>query len=506
MANYEHCLLTDRLFQIRKTDGCETFCSLPEVLASMTRNEIEAFTALQKHQQHSWHAFLVQLAVITLHQNDLSRCENTEDWEKMLLVATQNSYEAWSLVVTDLKNPAFMQPPVAENSLKEFKTVGTSPDLIDLLITAKNHDLKIERIVSPSPSHWLYSLISLQSMQGFLGSGNYGIARMNGGFGSRPCATYRSSHLPGQIFIDDVEKCLSARNLILELYEHYRSSGGLSLLWLETWDGTTQLEMNQLDPFFIEICRRIRLTQMSGKITALVKPTKVARIIAKELNGCTGDPWTPVDSEKQKALTLSSKGFDYQLSQEIIFGKGYKTGATQKILNSSKDAFFWGSALVRGQGVTEGYCERKIKIPAKARKLMMSAAERDKLGERSQKWINSVVLVRKNVLWPALAKLSTERAPQFSDMFVQKVDQIYFQHFWAEIDSAEEGANRAWENELLKIAEKILQLAIDRTPMKSTSYYRTSCEAEGLFNGCKRKHLPHLFIKEGTDGTNRISE
>jgi len=34
---------------------------------------------------------------------------------------------------------------------------------------------------------------------------------------------------------------------------------GLMLVWLEMWDGRTSLPLSRLDPFYIEICRRIRL-------------------------------------------------------------------------------------------------------------------------------------------------------------------------------------------------------------------------------------------------------
>ena len=40
----------------------------------------------------------------------------------------------------------------------------------------------------------------------------------------------------------------------------YRAEGGLSLTWLRTWDTDAPLLMSELDPFFIEVCRRVRLT------------------------------------------------------------------------------------------------------------------------------------------------------------------------------------------------------------------------------------------------------
>ena len=61
-----------------------------------------------------------------------------------------------------------------------------TPDALDYIVTAKNHDLKAARIERSSVEQWFYALIALQTMEGFLGRGNYGISRMNSGFGSRP--------------------------------------------------------------------------------------------------------------------------------------------------------------------------------------------------------------------------------------------------------------------------------------------------------------------------------
>ncbi|PKL42304.1 MAG: type I-E CRISPR-associated protein Cse1/CasA [Candidatus Riflebacteria bacterium HGW-Riflebacteria-1] len=505
MHNYEHCLLSDKLIQVRKTDGNEHELTLPEVLACLTRNEIEAFITLQKHQQHSWHAFLVQLAAMTLHKHQLAYCDSVEKWKEMLLTMTNGEYEAWSLIVPNLAKPAFMQSPVPEGNLTSFKTDnGDSPDLIDLLNTAKNHDVKMKRIINPRYSHWLYALISLQTMQGVMGRGNYGIARMNGGFGSRPCATFRSSHLPGKVFIDDIEKCLNGRNKILEAYEHYKSEDGICLLWLKAWNGKTQIELSELNPFFIEICRRIRLVKQANRIIASLQNSKSARILAKDLNGRTGDPWTPVNKEEQKALSVSSKGFDYQLTQEIIFGNVYKAGVTQEIKQDAKQAFFWGSVLVRGKGETEGYHERSVKIPAKARKMLATVSGKDKVGEQSKKWVNIASVIEKNVLLPALKKLLNDdlrKAMPWLARFTTKVDQKFFPKLWSGIELQDEEANRLWEIELLNTAHEILQTAIKRLPTASVSFYRISCEAEGMFIGCKRKRFQHLFVKEKTDGS-----
>ena len=65
-------------------------------------------------------------------------------------------------------------------------SMAAAADALDMLVTSKNHDLKAARIHHAHADDWLFALISLQTQEGFLGSGNYGVSRMNGGFASRP--------------------------------------------------------------------------------------------------------------------------------------------------------------------------------------------------------------------------------------------------------------------------------------------------------------------------------
>ena len=55
-----------------------------------------------------------------------------------------------------------------------------------MLVTAKNHDLKSSIAAQANVDDWIFALVTLQTMEGFGGVGNYGIARMNSGFGNRP--------------------------------------------------------------------------------------------------------------------------------------------------------------------------------------------------------------------------------------------------------------------------------------------------------------------------------
>ena len=90
--------------------------------------------------------------------------------------------EAWELVVDDWSKPALLQPPtVAATDRAAYKNRLPTPDALDMLVTAKNHDLKQERMVGASEQDWLFALVTLQTTEGFLGAGNYGVSRMNGG-------------------------------------------------------------------------------------------------------------------------------------------------------------------------------------------------------------------------------------------------------------------------------------------------------------------------------------
>ena len=43
-------------------------------------------------------------------------------------------------------------------------------------------------MLAPEPDDWLMALVSLQTQEGVMGAGKYGVARMNSGYGSRGCS------------------------------------------------------------------------------------------------------------------------------------------------------------------------------------------------------------------------------------------------------------------------------------------------------------------------------
>lgn len=130
-------LLTDPIFT---TDPLGAL-SLPGVLAASARGEARGFARLRPHQRAAWHMFRVQLSALALRAGGrIEPPEDEETWQELLRALTQDlSDDPWRLVVEDRGRPAFLQPP-DPGGLK-WEPVLT-PDALDLLITARNHDVK----------------------------------------------------------------------------------------------------------------------------------------------------------------------------------------------------------------------------------------------------------------------------------------------------------------------------------------------------------------------------
>lgn len=504
-------LLTEPLISIR-TRKEDTKRSLPGVLEVLGVERDVTFPALRRHQKHAWHAFLVQLAVMALHRGGENDPKQTADrWTDLLLTLSDGNRNAWRLVVDDLSEPAFMQPPVPEGSKENWKSIK-SPGALDMLVTAKNHDLKAQLVPAGESEHWMLALISLQTMEGFLGAGKWGIARMNGGFGSRPSvALVRKTGFHDR-FLRDTEILLRRRDELVSDVWPYPPTGGKVLLWTDSWDGESSLSLTECDPFFVEICRRVRLHQRDSKICAFDIPTKKPRVSAKELKGVTGDPWTPVlnDNEGVKALTVPSSGFSYTLVSDLLFSGRYSQGLAWRQPEENDNMVFLASAVTRGQGKTEGFHECRIKVPSRICTMMDTPNGRDRLAQDAQRQIKIADTARKKVLRFALCVVSQgapetglnfkdQRPEKWLSRFQQAIDQIFFERLFAQLDMDEDDAADAWARELIDLAREQLDDAIRSTPQPSIRRYRVESAAYATFFGCAKKNFPDLY-SESTKG------
>ncbi|MCK7581701.1 MAG: hypothetical protein MZV65_42855 [Chromatiales bacterium] len=228
-----YSVLNESLIGVRMTNGTRTHLSLPALFVALSEDSIRNFPALRPHQRHPWHAFLVQLAAIALnHANRTDLFAVEAEWRAALLALSPDDPDgaAWCLV-TPPDRPALMQAPVPEGRLDVWKNRLQAPDELDMLVTSKNHDLKVARMKRSAPEDWLMALISLQTQEGFLGAGNYGVTRMNGGFANRPALGAVPQGGWGRRWARDVQRLLDARAEIVREME-LPEQGGRALVWL----------------------------------------------------------------------------------------------------------------------------------------------------------------------------------------------------------------------------------------------------------------------------------
>ena len=506
MADMKHSVLDDGLFSVRRSEDQVDKLNLPEILGAIAGDDLESFEALQAHQRQPWHSFLAQLSAMLLARNGLeSMPEEPAKWREMLVAMTNGSEAPWHLVVDDPNRPAFLQSPIPEGSLDEanYKLDIQTPDGLDMLVTSKNVDVKMRRVTRPQPEHWIFALLTLQTLEGFLGRGNYGIARMNGGFGNRPFvgATPRlgwSDHIKR-----DVSMLLAQRP---ELVEERYDDRGIALIWTKPWDGSSDdaIPLENCDPYFIEICRRLRFVDGDQGLECWRANSGDYRIAGvRDLNGLTGDPWTPIDVGDSKALTVSGSGFDYRLIHRILFGDDLQMPPAAERSDSeheAEQAYLIAMTLVRGQGKTEGLHRRVIPIPSEAWSRFETPSEREEMAEHSSWRVEKASDVSKSVLRSALyglfaagrdadpSQLADKSAP-WIDQFDDAVDERFFDDLWRGIEMGSEEARTDWEVTLRELARDVLEEAIDAAPLPQIRRWRAISDAESRFWNGVYKHL-----------------
>ncbi|RKQ84260.1 CRISPR-associated Cse1 family protein [Brockia lithotrophica] len=503
-------LLEDPIFRVQVQQGMERL-SLPEVLESLGRDEIEHFVGLQKHQEDAFHVFLSYLGAAVLARNNVNDPVRSKDYwrDKLRGLAGPAGDDAWTLVVDDLDKPAFLQPPIPEGDQRRLEATAFTPDELDLLPTSKNHDLKKARASSAEVDVWAYALISLQTMSGYYGRGNRGISRMNSGYGNRPIAEVVRSFRPGRRWQDAVERLLLHRREVLEGSFGY-DPHGLVLVWTVPWDGKTSLLLRQLDPFYLEICRRIRLRSDGVSIVrADSVPADNDRIAAKEFKGVVGDAWLPVVTDDLKAYTVPPDGLSVDTLRRLIFEDGFKLGALQKPLDHWQgDVYFSVSVLVRGEGKTNGFYHRIVPIPERVHpRLWKRQEQRTTYAQLSKNAVERAGEVQHRVLKPAIYALlgGLERNGRESVTFkawweraageyTAAWENEFFPWLWSiPEDESRDEALREWTRKLYSIALEVLRETEHRLPRKEGTRYQTVAAAERIFFGAFYNRFPELF-------------
>lgn len=500
-------LLTERLIRTDLVSGGRVALSLPEVYEAMMADDVIGFPALRPHQRHAWHAFLAQLGAVAVHhavREDPPR--GADQWHYLLEELTPGSpgHTPWRLIVDDPTVPAFMQCP-APDGLASYRKERVAADDLDLLVTAKNHDVKASMAVASEVDDWIFSIINIQTMGGFGGSGNYGIARMNGGYSSRPCLGLAPAHGgPGAHLAHDIRRLVENRDGLLDAYEedYFDGDRGLALLWMEPWDGTSQLKLSELDPHFIEICRRVRLFRRDGRIVARTATSKKARTAAKHTRGDVGDHWTPVALGDSKALSISRVGFRYDRLAELVLddSKYDRPPAMEVDATASGSWRLVARGIAAGQGKTEGYHERAdiVLRPKITRSLMGVGAARERLGELSKHQLVEIQAVAKALRFAiaiaasggndasAVSGSDREKAYPYLRRFDATVDVEFFRALQERFEATEENrpaARRQFVRLLVTRAKSLLEEAVETVPCARIQRYRARTRATSAFWG-----------------------
>jgi len=500
-------LLSEPVFSVAR--GPAPALSLPGVLAALSRDEPIEYAALQPHQFHAWHMFLVQLAVLALDEagSDEPFAEETA-WREALRALTEGQDEPWTLVVPDVSQPAFLQPPVPEGTVEKFKNTLLTPDELDLLFLKRNHDVKVRRMTRARPEHWAYALVSLQTMDGFGGAWTYGIFRMNGGYSSRPYLALVQGETWSARFLREVPVARDAWEGAVapdSLYGY--SSAGHRLSWLPPWDGTGSLPLSECSPAVIEICRRVRLVAVGREVVVRTQPTKVPRIAGADLKGNTGDPWNPVRVEKGTGLSVPGRGFHYQLLQSIVLGGDYRRNPALRPREADgRELVLDACVLARGQGKTNGLHTRSVPVPGHVRLALASETGARKLADAARRMIELTALVQSKILLRALNVLyrarsagdPSRRRSREVNRHDAEVDDIFFPRLWELAEFDEKERDIRWTREMLELAERELERAISRAPIPEARRYRAVAEATSMFYALRHKHCSFAYEVEGS--------
>lgn len=503
-------LLMDPLVRVRLVNGEPAAMSLPEIYEAAATDDVASFPALRPHQRHAWHAFLAQLGVIAVQRADLAALpETATEWRTVLRGLTTEfaDDEPWRLIVEEPAQPAFMQCP-AGNTLNQYRRRVAAPDDLDLLVTSKNHDVKQTVAATCAPDDWALALIDLQTMAGFLGAGNYGVSRMNGGFSARPCLGLAPHNRGlGAHLFHDIHRMLQERPHLLQSYpDYFRTEGGTALLWTVPWDGTKSLDLSDLDPYFIEICRRVRLGLRCGVIEARTAGSKKGRVASKFANGNIGDFWTPVTRGDAKALSLSRAGFRYDHLAKLLFdGRAYALPRAMTVDVAGKKRWrIVARGMAGGQGKTDGYHERNDVVFAPQVVTAFSRRKkRDELAAACNELLEEIAEVSRALrlgvavaasggrLLSDLTKTDRTQAVPYVRRFDAAIDPLFFgaveRRFVAEDEASKKDERESFAKKMVATAHALLEEAVEAVPCPAIRRLRAQARASSAFHGRLRR-------------------
>lgn len=496
-------------------DGASMRVTLPGLFAAWGCGHDLELDGVRRHQRAAMHMFLCQVAAAAwMRDPDNDKLAVGEGaWRERLLRLAPAP--AWHLLQEDDAVPAFLQAPVRSGESKEFK-VKPSPDLLTILVLSKNHLVKQGQVGRATPWQWAAALVELQTMCGFGGAKNYGIIRMNGGQASRPLVAVYPDMRSFSRWSRDIAAIRARAEWMREKLpaDFYAPEGeGLVASWVRPWDGEGQLHTRELDPLFVEVARRVRLSGgEDSRIMALVGNSSAPRVaVAKEQCGRAGDPWAPLDGPG-KVLTVPSEGWSLRRLKGLIAPDAktaYLPSLLQQLRPGEKgDMYFHASVVTGGQGKTEGFHEVTIPVPGRVvtRLTASLAAEGPRLGAVATAMLEdgeavARILRRATLCFvqggplPREIKGDRKEAEPTVAAFAAAYWDRYFEELWDAFDAG--GDLTQWRDALRQMAEAAYDEATRTLPVRGEVFYRAQTRGRGVLVGAMNAAFN---LDKGADG------
>lgn len=485
-------LLDSPLFGVRYADNSESELTLSGLLAALSKGEDIVLTACRRHQRMAVHTVLCQIAAYALNQAGTAELPDSEATWTQLLLTLPGGRDTWELVQPSSDKIAFMQAPA--KSVKGWNTQVT-PDEIDALNSSPNHSLKSRAIVQGRPEHWVYALVSAQTQSNTI-NGRYPGASRSAPTG-RIFATLAPDHGWGRRFVRDVRIWMQEHVQLCRVFSY--NPQGHALLWTLPWE--LPLQPRKLHPFYIDLCRKVRLGEKNGRIGAWTSQAPVRIDTHGLVPGITGDIWTPVVTEEKRSgvqrpesVKLTDSGITYEMLHAILFKRDRLAGL-EITSEDGPEPLLTICGIARYQGKTMGYHERTLPVPAS--RLLEGAAL---MGWLSQQFLDIVGTVRGKVLWPAVESLraavgktskgsSKDPWQNIFSRFEERVDGAFFETLFTADPFAEETLD-SWQKQVLEFAETSLKEGLARTPLPSFTRWKWWGIATGKFRQQRFKIQP----------------
>jgi len=441
-------LIDERYFTIKYSFGkkVEKVLNLPELLYALCQNEPFSLRKLQAHQQHGVYSFLANLMALCLDQEidiedesvisvDVLRNKTVADWKKLLIGLTDGHQTAFDFVVEDVSKPAFFQPITKlqltgdADLIKKKNPARETPDNFSITHDKQDFDIKRNRNDKKDIELWIYALIVMQTCCNYGGRTWNKSIKTASGYKMRICASFVDKPFLTSRIQRDVPLLLASRAALVKSYGY---TSKFKLLWLLERTESSQIELQDCHPLFIECVRIHRLTQTEAGINVFGIGNKFDFIKnTKDYRGVVGDFWLPIkrfNSKKEEEISAFSlredgSGFDYKQTTAIMLGSEIETPAVA--LKNEKKSFKQGFLLLEGigggVGKTSGF-HKKYLVMTKGMLSRLSKASEDlQLAEALQalttKFFGYIDLVWRNLVKDALELQQFERALKWEGIF-----------------------------------------------------------------------------------------